>query len=112
MQKRTWAARLLLLLVFLPILMFSSLHIHESVAYEGECYECANHLHHSGHISLQTASFHDCVLCQFVTLSFVVAVLVTLPTVLQARSFIINNPTTNYLFSICRHHIPRAPPVI
>ncbi|MBO5580839.1 MAG: hypothetical protein J5952_10555 [Prevotella sp.] len=111
MQKRTWAARLLLL-VFLPVLMFSSLHIHEYAAAEGECYECANHLHHSGHISLQTASFHDCVLCQFVTLTFVAAVAVVLLMAVQAPAVVIVSPTAYCPSALRRQNSPRAPPVI
>ncbi|MBQ7420320.1 MAG: hypothetical protein IJV17_06240 [Prevotella sp.] len=111
MQKRTWAARLLLL-VFVPILVFSSLHVHEYAVGEGDCYECANHLHHSGHISLQVASFHDCVLCQFASLPFVAAVAIALVMTVRALSVVIVNPSSQCLSTACRVKSLRAPPVI
>ncbi|MBQ9676909.1 MAG: hypothetical protein IJV44_02095 [Prevotella sp.] len=112
MQKRVWAARLLLS-VFLPILVFSSLHIHQNAfGVEGDCYECANHLPHGGHISLQTASFHDCVLCQFVSLSYVAAVAIALAMTVRAQSVVIINPSAQCLSTACRVKSLRAPPVI
>lgn len=79
---------------------------------EGECYECANHLRHSGHISLQTASLHDCVLCQFVTLSFVAVVAVVLLMAVQAPAVVIVSPTAYCPSTLRRQNTPRAPPVI
>lgn len=64
----------MLLAVFVPMLLLSSLHIH---GYEqtgdDQCTECVHH-HCGGHIGQQTLSLHECVLCQFLTLSFVAAV--------------------------------------
>ena len=102
----------LLLAVFVPMLLLSSLHIHQQVTGEGECYECANHLHHSGHISLQTASFRDCVLCQFVTLTYVsaVAVVFVVAATLHAVQFFF--PSVQCLSASHRSRVPRAPPVV
>lgn len=112
MQKRTWAARLLLS-VFLPILVLSSLHVHEYAAGGvGDCYECTNHLPHSGHISLQTASFHDCVLCQFTTLPFVMAGAVILVMTVSAQSVILINSSAQCLSTAHNVKSLRAPPVI
>ncbi len=112
MQKRTWAARLLLL-VFLPILTFSSLHTHQyAVGVEGDCYECANHLPHGGHISLQTIHIHDCVLCQFVSLSFVAATTLVLAVARQVDIVLLFTQTPQCLSAAYRPHSPRAPPVI
>ena len=111
MQKRTWAARLLLL-VFLPILVFSSLHIHDYVVAQGDCYECANHLHHSGHISLQTASFHDCVLCQFVSLPFLLALTLVVAVAVAVGTLRLVTSFSLYLSAASSIHAPRAPPVI
>ncbi|MBR1667415.1 MAG: hypothetical protein IJ693_03935 [Bacteroidaceae bacterium] len=63
-----------LLAVFLPMLVLSSIHVHpadHSVAHS--CKECVHHLPHSGHISSQTTCLFDCVLCQFISLPFLVA---------------------------------------
>ncbi len=111
MQKRIKFARLLLL-VFLPILLFSSLHVHQNAVSEDVCYECANHLHHSGHISLQTASFHDCVLCQFVILTFVVATALRCFVPEQSNATVNLIPGEHFLLVVRRPHSPRAPPVI
>lgn len=63
----------MLLAVFVPMLLLSSLHIH---GYEqtgdDQCTECVHH-HCGGHIGQQTLSLHECVLCQFLTLSMTVA---------------------------------------
>ncbi len=59
----------MLLAVYLPMLILSSLHLHEAwMLSQEECYQCAGHLPHPGHISSQGAAHHDCVLCQFRTL--------------------------------------------
>ncbi len=71
--KRKITARLLLA-VFLPMLLLSSLHIHPTqlLGIGDDCTECVNH-HCGGHIGQQTLTVHDCVLCQFLTLPMAVA---------------------------------------
>ena len=108
---RAWAARLLLS-VFLPIVMLSSLHVHEHATGDGDCFECVNHLPHGGHISLQTASLHDCVLCQFVSLSYVAAVTLTMAMAGLAHTAFLFSPSSQYLSAARHPHSPRAPPVI
>ena len=63
----------LLLAVFVPMLLLSSLHIHgyEQTGDE-QCKECVHH-HCGGHLGQQTLSLHDCLMCQFLTLSMTVA---------------------------------------
>jgi len=69
----SWA----LLAVFLPMLLLSSFHVHPEAHVEGDdCEECVHHLPHAGHISNLTVCSFDCVLCQFLTLPFLVAPLV------------------------------------
>lgn len=64
-RKRIWAARILLS-VFLPMAMWLSVHTHGPAAHgDGDCYQCAHQLPHSGHLTAAQASLHDCVLCQF-----------------------------------------------
>lgn len=80
--KRHIASRVLLA-VFVPMLLLSSLHIHEtSQAEETACAECVQHQCH-GHLTPFSSSVHQCVLCQFLTLTFVAAavaaVICTLP---------------------------------
>lgn len=63
----------MLLAVFVPMLILSSVHIHETNGIiETECTDCVHHGCH-GHLT-QTASWvHDCVLCQFLTLTMLTA---------------------------------------
>ena len=65
-QKRKIAARLLLA-VFLPMLLLSSLHVHPSGLSADSCTECVDH-HCGGHLGQKAPSLHDCVLCQLLTL--------------------------------------------
>ncbi|MBO6125903.1 MAG: hypothetical protein J6P55_08650 [Bacteroidaceae bacterium] len=71
MERKRYIASWVLLAVFLPTLLLSSLHIHhESEANEISCNECVQH-HCHGHLSQLSDSMHHCVLCQFLTLTFV-----------------------------------------
>ncbi|MBO4663526.1 MAG: hypothetical protein J5663_03825 [Bacteroidaceae bacterium] len=68
----------MLLAVFVPMLLISSLHIHEeSETAEEACAECVHH-HCYGHLSQLTTTMHQCILCQFLTLSFVASSAITL----------------------------------
>ena len=75
--KRHIAAWMLLTL-FVPMLVFSSFHVH---GYDNslvdECSECVQH-HCHGHLGQQTVSLHECVLCQFLSLPMVAVAVVTL----------------------------------
>ena len=63
------AARLLLA-VFLPMLLVSSFHIHAvSSAGDDGCNECVQHQCH-GHLTQLTTELHECVLCQFLSLTY------------------------------------------
>ena len=60
-----------LLAVYLPMLLVSSLHIHgEADAHETACAECVQHQCH-GHLSQLSDGMHQCVLCQILTLTYV-----------------------------------------
>ena len=70
------------------MLLFSALHVHRDVLSGAEeCYQCAHHLHHSGHLSESNVALHDCVLCQFVTTPYVAAVILTFVPLLCVRNF-------------------------
>ena len=61
------------------MLIISSLHVHEdgTAAAEIECADCVHHICH-GHLTQMATWTHDCVLCQFLTLTFVATAAVTL----------------------------------
>lgn len=69
----------LLLAVFVSMLVLSSLHVHEdsTATAETECTDCVHHSCH-GHLTQMATWTHDCVLCQFLTLTFVATAAVTL----------------------------------
>ncbi len=67
-----------LLAVFLPMYLFASLHVHPANYYGDEaCTECVHH-QCGGHVAQQAASFHACVLCQFLTLPMLAVAVATL----------------------------------
>ncbi len=68
MKTKRHIASCVLLAVFVPMVVFSSLHIHPSdLSAQSSCTECVHH-HCGGHWGQQTAVLHACVLCQFLTL--------------------------------------------
>jgi hypothetical protein len=74
--KRRRAAWLLLA-VFLPMLLLSSLHWHGLAEVVGdECEACVNHISHSGHLSPTSLQFHDCVVCHYASLTFTAATVI------------------------------------
>ena len=79
LDSRRHIASWLLLAVFVPMLVFSSLHVHEDGVAPAltECADCVHHSCH-GHLMQMATWTHDCVLCQFLTLTFVATAAVTL----------------------------------
>lgn len=79
LENRRHIASWLLLAVFVPMLVISSFHIHEDGA-EAAVTKCTDCQHHSchGHLTQMATWTHDCVLCQFLTLTFVATTAVTL----------------------------------
>ena len=68
----------ILLSVFIPMLIASSLHVHgvESSTYP-ICHECISHIPHSGHLLADHMGLHSCVLCQFLSIAFLAASAIT-----------------------------------
>ena len=111
-ETKRHIASWVLLAVFVPMLLLSSVHIHETGKSIGhECSECVQH-HCHGHLGELTSTTHACVLCQFLTLSFVATAVI---------AFVLFNKVNNIHFakrqdSICldTYGIPtlRAPPSV
>ncbi|MBO4564631.1 MAG: hypothetical protein J5720_04290 [Bacteroidaceae bacterium] len=102
----------LLLSVFLPMLLLSSLHVHDEALGSCGCDKCVNHLLHSGHIAPDNVHQHDCVLCLFASLTFVAAVGVGIASIVSRHVAAIVPPSVRLQFAVCRHHSPRAPPFL
>lgn len=86
-----------LLAVYLPMLLLSSLHIHEtSMDGATECAECVKHQCH-GHLIQLSDGVHQCVLCQILTLSYVASATGALLYVQPNRSIL----STRYCQVLC-----------
>ena len=73
----------LLLWVFVPMVVMSSIHIHEpEPSAEISCEQCVSHTQHTGHLAVQKAHLDDCVLCRFLGQEFVTAMKALMPYVL------------------------------
>lgn len=70
-DNRRKAARILLW-VFLPMLLLSSVHVHQPApTFDEDCYACAHHVRHDGHLTSVDSQWSSCVLCHFVSLPYV-----------------------------------------
>lgn len=76
MELRRRIISILLLAVFLPALLASSLHRHHHDSHE-EAAECIDCHHQSGHLTSGEQGLDECLLCQFVGLPFIVALAAT-----------------------------------
>lgn len=81
MMTKRHVSSIVLLAVFLPMFLLSSFHVHPDLHQEeGECKECVHHQPHAGHFGNQTFCSFDCVLCQFLTLPFLLAPIIVFTT--------------------------------
>ena len=113
MTKKQHIASWLLLAVFLPMLVFSSLHVHEEhdVTTETACNDCVHHSCH-GHLT-QTASWaHDCVLCQFLTLTMLTAAVVAVIVYIHVCRKCHAQPLRGYHTASCGIIVTRGPPSV
>ena len=100
-----------LLAVFVPMLLLSSLHVHEesvSVA-ATECTDC---VHHScqGHLMQTSLLTHDCVLCQFLTLTMLTAAVVAVTVYYHVCKEYLAQLFCGYHAACCGIIVTRGPP--
>lgn len=67
------------------MLLMTSLHVHDTAAAGTECIDCVHNSCH-GHLTQLASWSHDCVLCQFLTLTFVTAAVASLMVVCQVAN--------------------------
>ena len=93
------------------MLVFSSLHVHEdsTATAETECTDCVHHSCH-GHLTQMATWTHDCVLCQFLTLTFVATAAVTLYIINKVGSKMIDVRRRNVCVAYSGIVGLRAPP--
>lgn len=112
MRKKRQIASWLLLAVFVPMMLLSSLHIHYTENANDDCEACVNH-HCTGHLAQQTVDIHQCVLCQFLTLPMAVAATLSIASLVAAPQCTSAYHTiADIVYRRERAHGLRAPPVV
>ena len=112
-RRQQWFAWIILL-VYVPMVLFSSLHVHSLNEYAElvDCNLCETSTHHSGHITVSPQQHGDCLSCRFLTTQ------VDIPT--GVVSFVDNqivsklefSRATEPVFPKVAHPSLRAPPSI
>lgn len=108
-MKRQIAA-FVMLAVFLPILLLSSIHVHESAeSAEVTCVDCL-HNHCGGHLTQTTVHMDDCVLCQFLTLTMLTAVAVAVTLLIHVYKKCYAQLLYGHDAACCGAIVTRGPP--
>ena len=111
-KTRRHIASWVLLAVFLPMLIMSSVHVHETTeSLDYECSGCVQH-HCHGHIAQLPVSMHACVLCQFVSLPFLAAVIFAVVFYNKVYSINYAQHQSRFQLDACGIITLRAPPVV
>ena len=109
-QKRTIISWLLLS-VFVPMMVLSALHVHESdSSILSECSACVHHQAHPGHLTADIGHLHDCVLCQLMASTFLVASTTLLFVLTFPCHVLLPSYEARLATSRRRHYAPRGPP--
>ena len=113
MKLREQISAWILLSVFLPAILLSCIHIHSLQATPIDCDNCAEHVHHAGHITQYTSPMDDCVLCRFMSQRFINAFHPQELKVFTVVVAVIVEPIANAAVDAI-HRVPslRAPPAI
>ncbi|MBO6032351.1 MAG: hypothetical protein J6Q22_12990 [Prevotella sp.] len=103
----------MLLAVFVPMLLFSSLHVHKDglLAAEKECADCVHHSCH-GHLTQTISWVHDCVLCQFLTLTMLTAAVIAVTLYVHLCIKYHAQPLCCYHAACCGVIVTRGPPSV
>lgn len=102
----------LLLAIFVPMLMLSSLHTHSNAGANDEvCDECVHH-HCSGHLTQGGISMHHCVLCQFLSITFFTVAIATIIFNNQSSKIRYAQQQSNISLVSCGFISLRAPPSV
>ncbi len=68
----------MLLTVYLSMLLVASLHVHAKAFHAiTDCEQCVHHQVHNGHLTASDGGQHDCLLCQFLTLTYTAVAIAT-----------------------------------
>ena len=110
-QRKRIISAWLLLSIFVSIMMLSTLHRHHPIADPATyCEACTHHVHHSGHFTTAYEHLDDCVLCQFISLTFVAAAVAAVAVIFNVL-LILYVPKQYAIYSTTRGCIvTRGPP--
>jgi len=112
MEKLRRYGSIFLLTVFLAAYLTSSLHKHPQVIEEETvCVQCLLH-HHSSHISEYDGGFSECVLCHFLGLPFLVALVSAIIPFARLVRSILSYLRRPFVPTRLRINSSRAPPVM
>ncbi|MCR4915511.1 MAG: hypothetical protein K6A96_07135 [Prevotella sp.] len=102
----------ILLALYATLLLAMSVHVHgdRSVWSADSCYECANNMPHSGHLTSAAQLMHDCVLCQLQSAVYVVPLAITLLLPLRSCSRRVDEVEKQYVQQGLGIRLSRAPP--
>ncbi|MGX8683456.1 MAG: hypothetical protein ACSW77_06545 [Bacteroidales bacterium] len=112
LTKKRHIASWLLLAVFVPMLLLSSVHIHEAGGVIQ--IECADCVHHScqGHLTAMATWGDDCVLCQFLSLTMLAAIMLAVTIYLHVCKKSYAQPLCGHLADCCGTIVTRGPPTM
>ena len=112
METKRRIASWVLLAVFLPMLLLSSLHIHDfPTAVQDSCEACVDH-HCGGHFGQQTLSMHQCLLCEFLSMPILLVAAMALVACFRGVDLRYSPQTSCRAYRVCGILVPRAPPVV
>ena len=102
-----------LLSVFVPMIFMAAVHRHDLGGdHANACYSCLHHIPHPGHLSGADASCHQCVLCQFNSLPYVLLILNSFSFLLHAHNCKFFAVTVDFSLRNAEIIYLRAPPCI
>ena len=106
---KTW----LLLAVYVPMLLLSSLHVHEGAISHNEV-ECSDCVHHSchGHLTQTATWVHDCVLCEFLTLTMLTAAVMAVTIYVHVCKKNRARLSMGHIAACYGHIVARGPPSV
>jgi hypothetical protein len=111
-KTRRHIASCLLLAVFMPMLLLSSVHVHETAeTIETECADCVHHSCH-GHMTVTATWSHDCVLCQFLTLTLLTAAVMAVTIYVHVCKMLRAQSLCDCHTIYCGAIVTRGPPTV
>lgn len=113
MKRREQIPAWILLSVFVPMVLLSCFHFHSIPSVPVDCDDCLEHVHHPGHITQDSATVDECLLCRFLSQRFVAPAGLPELKVDAVLISLVAEPLTEAFIDVC-YGVPtlRAPPTI